>query len=157
MPYLIDGHNLIPSTGLRLDSPDDEIELMRVLQEFARSRRRDVEVYFDGAPPGFAGTRRLGRVTAHFVRAGSTADAAIQSKLQNLGGAARNWIVVSSDRQVQSAARQAHARSLPSSEFAGVLRSELDTTDRGTSSDKAEQALTSEEIERWSRMFNGEE
>ena len=24
MPYLIDGHNLIPKLGLRLDSPDDE-------------------------------------------------------------------------------------------------------------------------------------
>ncbi len=52
MPYLIDGHNLIPKLGLRLDSPDDEMELAAILQEFARLNRREVEVYFDGAPAG---------------------------------------------------------------------------------------------------------
>ncbi|MBL0344247.1 hypothetical protein [Candidatus Villigracilis affinis] len=50
MPYLIDGHNLIPKVGLRLDSPNDELELARLLQDFARIKRQPVEVYFDGAP-----------------------------------------------------------------------------------------------------------
>ena len=36
MPYLIDGHNLIPKLGLRLDSVDDEMELVAILQEFCR-------------------------------------------------------------------------------------------------------------------------
>ena len=50
MPYLIDGHNLIPKLGLRLDSVDDEMELVAILQEFARLERSQIEVYFDGAP-----------------------------------------------------------------------------------------------------------
>jgi hypothetical protein len=52
MPYLIDGHNLIPKLGLRLDSMEDEMELVSILQEFCRLEDRQVEVYFDGAPPG---------------------------------------------------------------------------------------------------------
>ena len=71
MPYLIDGHNLIPKLGLRLDSPDDEMELVAILQEFCRLERRQVEVYFDGAPTPHAGTRKLGTVTAHFVPSGN--------------------------------------------------------------------------------------
>src|SRR5512143_1321157 len=110
MPYLVDGHNLIPKLGLRLDSPDDEMQLSGILQEFARLSRRDAHVYFDGAPAGQAPTRRLGRVTAHFVRIGSTADDAIKAHLRRLGAAAHNWIVISSDRVVQNEARAAHAR-----------------------------------------------
>ena len=37
MPYLIDGHNLIPKLGLRLESLDDEMELIAILQEFCRT------------------------------------------------------------------------------------------------------------------------
>ena len=37
MPYLIDGHNLIPKVrGLSLQSMDDEMELVELLQEFCR-------------------------------------------------------------------------------------------------------------------------
>src|SRR3990172_12997266 len=109
MPYLIDGHNLIPKLGLRLDSADDEMELVAVLQEFARLTRRAVEVFFDGAPAGQAGTRSLGTVKAHFVRLEQTADSAIHARLQKMGRAAQNWTVVSSDHEVQSAARAARA------------------------------------------------
>jgi predicted RNA-binding protein with PIN domain len=122
MPYLIDGHNLIPKLGLRLDLPDDEAELIAALQEFSRLSRRECEVYFDGAPAGQISTQKFSAVTAHFVRLGTTADSAIQARLTKLGRAARNWIVVSSDHEVQKAARTAHAEVASSEEFAGLLR-----------------------------------
>jgi len=109
MPYLIDGHNLIPKLGLRLDSVDDEMELISILQEFCRLERRQVEVYFDGAPTPHARTRKLGVVTAHFVPLKSTADNAIRSRLKKMGKSAKNWIVVSSDHQVQADAHAARA------------------------------------------------
>src|SRR5512145_1541175 len=109
MPYLIDGHNLIPNLGLRLDSVDDEMELIAILQEFCRLERKQAEVFFDGAPAPQAGTRKLGAVTAHFVRLGATADNAICDRLKTLRKSARNWTVVSSDRQVQAEARAALA------------------------------------------------
>lgn len=121
MPFLIDGHNLIPKVGLRLDSPDDELELVAILQEFGRTARKNIEVYFDGAPPGSASSRRFGRVTAHFVSARSTADAAIEQRLTALRREARNWTVISSDERVLSAARSARAATETSEEFARRL------------------------------------
>src|SRR5215216_6377731 len=114
MPYMIDGQNLIPKLGLRLDSPDDEMELVTILQEFYRLTRKPLEVYFDGAPAPQAGTRRLGTITAHFVRLGTTADDAIRKRLKTLGKSARNWTVISSDRQVQAEANAARAEVLSS-------------------------------------------
>src|SRR5262245_12409929 len=122
MPYLIDGHNLIPKLGLHLDAPEDEAELVSILQDFSRLQRRTTEVYFDGAPAGQARTQKFGTVTAHFVRLGLSADSAIIQRLRDLRGDARNWIVVSSDREVQNAARALHASVASSEEFADLLR-----------------------------------
>src|SRR5512141_2192237 len=122
MHYLIDGHNLIPKLGLRLDSMDDEMELIAILQEFHRVTRKEVDVYFDGAPAPHAGTRKLGAVTAHFVRLGTTADDAIRKRLKTLGKSARNWTVVSSDRQVRAEANAVRAQVITSDSFAAALR-----------------------------------
>jgi predicted RNA-binding protein with PIN domain len=121
MPYLIDGHNPIPKLGLRLDSIDDEMELVAILQEFARLERRQVEVYFDGAPSPHAGTRNLGTVKAHFVPPGQAADNAIRARLKKVGKGAQNWTVVSSDRQIQIDAHDLHAHVISSDEFTGIL------------------------------------
>ncbi len=149
MPYLIDGHNLIPKLGLRLDSADDEMELVAVLQEFARLTRRAVEVYFDGAPAGHAGTRNLGTVKAHFVRLGQTADSAIRVRLQKMGRAAQNWTAVSSDHEVQSAARAVRADSMTSEEFVKLLR----RARRSAPKPGKDGVLSKKEIEEWLGLF----
>ncbi len=151
MPYLIDGHNLIPKLGLHLDSPDDEMELAAVLQEFARLNRRTVEVYFDGAPAGHAGTRNLGTVKAHFVRLGQTADAAIRARLQKMGQSAKNWVVVSSDHEVQSAARAAQAESISSEEFVKLLRQARESA----SKPGEDKVLSENEVDEWMKLFTG--
>jgi predicted RNA-binding protein with PIN domain len=150
MPYLIDGHNLIPRLGLRLDSPDDEQALIERLQEFCRLRRTRVEVYFDGAPPGQAGSRACGLVTAHFVRQGSSADAALEARLERLGRAARNWTVVSSDGRVQRAAQAVHAQVLSADEFAALARAASAPSKQGG---KGERPLSPEELEEWLTLF----
>ena len=153
MPYLIDGHNLIPKLGLRLDSPDDEMQLIGILQEFCRLKRRNAEVYFDGAPVGQARTQRFGIVNAHFVRVGTTADSAIKVRLEQVGRAARNWIVVSSDHAVQTSARTAHADVISSDKFAELLKKS--SSDESKSS--AENKLSSEEVEEWLKLFGRKE
>jgi uncharacterized protein len=150
MPYLIDGHNLIPKLGLRLDDPDDEMELGRILQEFARRKRQKVEVYFDGAPPGQAGTRSIGTVRAHFVRQGQTADSAIRARLNSMGKDAKNWTVVSSDREVQSAAKASQAQSISSEDFVAMLRSVLTTTSKTNADEKN---LSQREVDEWLKVF----
>jgi predicted RNA-binding protein with PIN domain len=149
MPYLIDGHNLIPKLGLRLDSVDDEMELITILQEFCRLERRQVEVFFDGAPASQAGSRKLGSVTAHFVRLGTTADDALRNRLKAFEKSARNWTVVSSDRQVQAEARAVLAEVISSDAFVGMLKQSR----KPDSKPNAERKLSQEEVEDWLKLF----
>ena len=150
MPYLIDGHNLIPKLGLRLDSMDDEMDLVGRLQEYSRLKRAQVEVFFDGAPAGQASTRKAGMVTAHFVRLGSSADAAIEGRLIKLKRTAKNWTVVSSDRRVQRAAGAAQARAMSAEEFA---REMAGVQSKRPVKPKGESGLSPEEVEEWLTFF----
>jgi predicted RNA-binding protein with PIN domain len=149
MPYLIDGHNLIPKLGLRLDSIDDEMELIAILQEFCRLERQKAEVFFDGASTPHVRIRKLGAVTAHFVPLTTTADNAIRNWLKKSGKAARNWSVVSSDRQVQADARAAHAEVISSESFAVMLkRARKSAPKRG-----GDHKLTDKEVDDWLTLF----
>jgi predicted RNA-binding protein with PIN domain len=153
MPYLIDGHNLIPHLpGLSLRLVDDEMRLVDWLQVFCQKKRRDVEVFFDQAPPGFLPKRRYGRITANFVRQGSTADAAIMARLFALGKSARNFSVVSSDFQVQAAARQAHATVISAEDFAREL---VKLAGEAPASRQADAPLSTEELAYWENLFKG--
>jgi len=153
MPYLIDGHNLIPRVaGLSLSQADDEERLLELLAEFCARRRARVVVYFDRAAPGQAGRQAYGAVTAVFVRGGRTADEAIASHLQRLGRTARNWTVVSSDHAVQRSARWAGAKVMAAEEFARLLRAPAG----GSSAAEKPESPPPEEIEELLRLFGGE-
>jgi predicted RNA-binding protein with PIN domain len=150
MQYLIDGHNLIPKLGLQLESFDDELDLVARLQEYCRLRRSRAEVYFDGALPGQTGSRIAGAVTAHFVRKGSSADAAIEIRLERLGRAAKNWTVISSDHRIQRAAQAVHAGALSSEEFARLMSV---AQAESTVQSKSETHLSPDEVEEWISIF----
>lgn len=151
MPYLIDGHNLIPKIGLRLSEPDDEIELISVLQDFSRLKRQPVEVYFDGAPAASSGTRKLGTIKAHFVSLGTSADSAMRARLNNMGKSAKNWTVVSSDREVQSAAKMNGAKFISSEEFVKLLR---ETISKVNKKNREEKSISAKEVEEWLKVFS---
>ncbi len=152
MPYLIDGHNLIPKLGLRLDEPNDEEELIRLLQDFARVKRQQVEVYFDGAPAGQAGTRKFGSIRAHFVRQGQSADSAIRKRLESMGKSAKNWVVVSSDHEVQNSAKVHQAQFIRAEEFVKQMRAAFSSM--SAASNSGEPTISSKEIEEWMKLFN---
>ncbi len=151
MRYLIDGHNLIPHIdGLNLRQEDDEQRLIGLLQDFCRTQRASVEVYFDNAAPGQAPQRSFGSVTAHFVRRGQTADAAILQRLISIKRSARQWCVVSSDQRVRAGAREAQAKLMQSEEFARLMQS----TPRGGAAEKPLEApLGEEDVEAWLQFF----
>lgn len=155
MPYLIDGHNLIPKIpGLSLRAIDDEIQLVEVLHEFCRIGRRQVEVYFDQAPPGQSGKRRYGQVIAHFVRQGGTADAAIRQRLESLGKSAANWTVVSSDLAVQGAAQARRAQVISAEDFAHLLRRTFEQTN--STQEERPGELSPDEVAEWLAVFEKE-
>jgi hypothetical protein len=149
MPYLVDGHNLIPKLGLRLDSLDDELELIAILNEFCRLERKQVEVYFDGAPAAHAGTRKSGNVTAHFVLQGKTADDAIKKHLKKLGRSAKNITVVSADRQIQAEARAVRAEIVSSDSFALLLKQARAAAPKPANDRK----LSAHEVDEWMNLF----
>lgn len=154
MPYLIDGHNLIPKVpGLNLNEFDDEQALIELLVTFCNRRRQQVEVFFDNAPAGGSPVRTFGGlVTARFIRQGKTADEAIRLRLERLGRQSRNWTVVSSDHAVQASARHAQARLLTSDAFAALMQLQVDdqAIDRGADPDAG---VRPEDIDDWLKLF----
>ncbi len=152
MPYIIDGHNLIPKVpGLSLKSIDDEEELIQIVREFCRTSRKKAEIYFDNAPAGQPRTRKFGFVTAHFIRQGTTADAAIRTRLRKIGRAAQNWTVVSSDREVAAAAREVHAQVIPTGEFARMLGNSREGDEELKEDENID--LSPEAIDEWLTLF----
>lgn len=150
MPYLIDGHNLIPKLGLDLNAIEDEMALVEKLNQFCRiSRRNQVEVFFDNARPGGSEKQKMGMVSVLFVRRPMIADEAIRLRLKKLKNDARNWIVVSSDRRVQAEARAAGAKPINSEEFADEV---IDALRSGpTREDKT--STSASEISEWLSLF----
>ena len=101
MPILVDGNNLLH----RLPRPNRNREqVRRMVLDHCRHERVKITVVFDGPPPPGAPPREeLGTVTV--VYAGSeTADDVIIRGLPG-GASARNWVVVTDDRELQARAR----------------------------------------------------
>lgn len=151
--YILDGHNLIPKIpGFSLQNPNDEEALIALLQTFREGMRRGIAVYFDGAPPGTAVTRRYGALTAYFIRQGMSADSAIEARLLQMGRAARNVIVVSSDRRVQAAARSVGAQVLSSEDFVKRLL-RTPQARNGESEKNPNTHLSQNEVADWLALF----
>jgi predicted RNA-binding protein with PIN domain len=151
--YIIDGHNLIAKIpGLSLNMPDDEQRLIELLNRYGEGSRHKLEVYFDGAPPGLAGVRNFGRVRAHFVPASQSADEAIRRRLVQLGRSAVNWVLVTSDRVVQSAAREAHAKVLRAEDFSHLVQTTLQAR-LAKEFDASDRPLSEDEVSEWLAIF----
>lgn len=151
MPYLIDGHNLIPNIpGMSLASLDDEQGLIELLQGFSRARRQRIEVFFDQAPTGRSGSRQYGLVKAVYVSKRSSADEAIRLRLAQIGREASNWKVVSSDHQVQAEARSSGAGVISSAAFADLLQSTGSPVERNG---MGEEPSSAEDVDEWLRLF----
>lgn len=154
MPYLIDGHNLIGKMpGLSLEDLDDEKKLIEILLKFCSDNTKEADVYFDKSSSGQGKARVHGRVTARYVGTHETADQAIARRLKHLSKEAANWTVVSSDRQIQVAAKRAKARILLSEKFAQQISSRPESR----KVDQAGEKLSKDEVDEWMDLFGGDE
>lgn len=106
---LIDGHNLIGQMpDLSLADPDDEQKLVVLLRKYAARRSARVIVVFDsGLPGGRSNELSGGGVTAVFAGSHTNADRVLMERIRELKKPGE-WIVVSSDREVQLAAARRH-------------------------------------------------
>ncbi|MCL4299688.1 MAG: NYN domain-containing protein [Anaerolineae bacterium] len=154
MQWLIDGHNLIGQMpNLRLDDPDDEAKLLEHLRGFRARTGHRVTVIFD-AGPGYrpAETKKAGGITVQFAAHGQTADQIISRRIRQVKNP-QELIVVTSDRAVQQAARQARVRVLTAQEFGQQLLQgslPVEEDDRGS---QAEVNLSADEVKEWLKLF----
>jgi uncharacterized protein len=153
MSYIIDGHNLIPKIpGLSLAQLDDEARLIQLLVTFCQRKGTRAIVFFDKASPGHQGGHAFGAVSAIFVSDRRKADDAIHDYLAVHKRETRNFIVVSSDRQVQRDANSLHARVLSTEAFANQLIGCM--TPKVPDSGEGNPGLLSpEEVAEWERLF----
>lgn len=153
MTYLVDGHNLIPKVpGLNLSQLDDEQDLISQLRIYCDVKRCQMEVFFDAGKVGMVHKFNHNRLKVHFVRPPAKADDAILMRLLGAGRTARNYIVVTSDRQVQERSRRSGARIISSAMFArslsATLQSALATHPPDNSADQVD------EISYWEDQFS---
>ncbi len=150
MPFLIDGHNLIPAVGLRLEDEDDEARLIALLRRYCAQTGKQATVYFDRKAAGVPDPEERSGLTIHFCSHPSTADAAIRRHLTRLRSQAGNWTVVSSDRQVQQQARLSGAHVLTAGAFAAQMRG----PGVRSSEEKPEAPLTPDQAAELERLFS---
>jgi len=151
MQYLIDGHNLIPFIpGISLSDMDDEQSLVRMLQIHARVSRSKLEVFFDKAPAGRAGTRKVGMITVHSISVTSIADTAIIAKVKSMKKGASSWTVVSSDNRVKTECRRGGARVVESEEFSKMIQKSLE---KDRHQEKEQPVVDPGDIEEWIKVF----
>jgi predicted RNA-binding protein with PIN domain len=142
MPVLLDGNNLLHRLP---GKPASRADLRRLVLEACRHQRMRITVVFDGPPPEGAPPREeLGAVSV--VYAGSeTADDVIIRSLP-LGRAARDWVVVTDDRELRARARQRGARVKSVAEWSRMKPAPPPRP-------RAEAKLSSREIGEWEQYF----
>lgn len=157
MPYLIDGHNLIGQLpDLSLTDEHDEVKLFLKLVSFTARTKKRVTVVFDRGLPGGKSRLSNGMIEVIFAPQGGSADAIMKQRI----GDARDpgqWIVVSNDNAVLSAARVRGMRTLRSVEFAPLLlpspASKIPAREKHKTGETMDVHVPKAEVEEWLRVF----
>jgi len=153
MTYLVDGHNLIPKVpGLNLAQLGDEQDLITLLKSFCDLKRCHMEVFFDAGRVGDLRLINHNRLKVHFVLPPSKADDVILLRLLGAGRAARNYTVVTSDRQVRERSLRSGAKVISSTVFARSLSAAFKSSSADLPSNKPDDQK--DEISYWEDQFS---
>jgi predicted RNA-binding protein with PIN domain len=149
---LIDGHNLIGQMpDLSLADPDDEQKLVVLLRKYAARRRAKIIVVFDsGVPGGRSNELSGGGVTAIFAGSNTIADRILMERIRELKKPGE-WIVVSSDREVQIAAARRHLIVWSSPDF--VKRLIAPPPSKNKKPSMVEEAVSDDDVTEWLNIF----
>ncbi|MCP5099698.1 MAG: NYN domain-containing protein [Chloroflexi bacterium] len=126
MHYYIDGHNLIGKIpDISLSDPDDEIQLVLRLRQWAAARRkRKITVIFDGGMPGGKSVNlSTSSVRVVFASEGRTADALLIVRIRKAKNP-REYQLVTSDQQIIAVANKKKMPVIRSEKFAMRLSKE---------------------------------
>lgn len=154
MKWLIDGHNLIGQMqNVSLSDPHDEDKLLEYLRRFRARTGHKVTVIFDaGADYQVAQKKQQGGISIEFAPHGHSADRIIIRRLHRVKNP-QEYMVVSSDRAIQQAARQAQVRFLSAEEFARQLVQPTSQPGEEEEGDRADVHLSAQEVDDWLAFF----
>ena len=151
---LIDGHNLIGQTpSLSLADPNDEQKLIVMLRQYAARKHARIVVVFDSGNPG-GKSKELsgGDVTAIFAGSHTNADRILMERIRELKQPG-DWVVVSSDREVQQAAQQRRMNVWSSAEFARRMGPPPRRDASAEPPSPKDSGLTQAEVDEWLQVF----
>jgi predicted RNA-binding protein with PIN domain len=155
MAYLIDGNNFLGLTVAPVyRDPQHRYDLVRKLLIFQRLTRSRIILVFDGPPdPHLEGEEFDGRsFNVLFPPRGLTADALIK-ELLDARRDLRHFFLVSSDRELKSAARSRGATVLACGEFNAMLKEALKKNRSLREMSKTAEKPSPLEVGLWSDLF----
>ena len=165
MPLLIDGYNLLNATGIvgRGGTPSLGRSRLALLNFLAASidprELGHTTVVFDahGAPPGLPRTVQHGPLLVRFAPKNQTADEVIEDLIHS-DFAPRRLVVVSSDHEIQRAARRRRAKAVGSDTwYSDLIRARRQREEESADAPvRPAVPLLEEDVSYWLRQFGGE-
>ena len=159
---MIDGHNLIAQMpGMTLADPDDEVQLVLRLRQFAARKKQKITVVFDhGVPGGWSRDLSTGPVKVVFAGSHSNADRVILERIRE-AKTPTDIKLVSSDGEIRRMAQAHRVEVIPSQEFVLTLFKPppegRDAREAKPQSDKREDVrLSKDEVKEWMRLFKND-
>ena len=152
MPYLIDGHNLIAQMpGVSLSDPDDEVQLILRLRQFAAHKRQKITVVFDhGVPGGWSRDLSTGPVKVVFAGSHTNADRVILERIRE-AKTPTDIKLVSSDGEIRRAAEARRVQVISSQDFAAALHKPPPREPHRDARENLQ--LNKDEVKEWMRVF----
>jgi Predicted RNA-binding protein containing a PIN domain len=158
MPYIIDGNNLIGcAPDFSLGDPEARGKMVAIIRKFQESRNTKVTVVFDGEPQGSERRNPVNaKLTVVYPRYGLSADDEIKGMLEN-GQHAKETVLVTTDRELKSFAKEKGVRTVNSIEFYFTLKKAFVSQGRKEETLKRVNTRVSKsEVEQWLKIFNNE-
>jgi uncharacterized protein len=156
MAYLIDGYNLLGAIR-KLDETFatlDEAGLCAKLSEFLHRMRQEGRIYFDGTGPrDKSGLTGLSHLEVIFTGPGVEADHRIAEEIE-LSTAPKYLVIISTDREVRTAAEKRKSAAVRSEDFWPILMKTLEKKKKSIPEPRAKrEGLTEGETEEWLKIF----
>ena len=158
MPYIIDGNNLIGcAPDFSLSDPEARSKMISIIKKFQESKNTKVTVVFDGEPQGSELRNPINsKLTVVYPRYGLSADDEIKKILENYQHL-KETVLVTTDRELKSFAKEKGAKTINSIEFYFTLKKAFVLHGKKEETLKRVNARVSQnEVEQWLKIFNSE-
>ena len=155
MPIIVDGYNLLRSVQKSYEELEflDEASMCMILSEYLHQKRTHGHVVFDGlGPPDKTALGGIGDLEVYFSGMEIDADTIIMEKIED-NTAPKSLIVVSSDREIRTAAKKRKAISVQSDIFWVEVMKQLNRKKTIPEPKEKRQGITDGETDQWMDLF----